>query len=58
MEKAGAPICAKMSQEKASSFYFARIEHRGQEWGIADNSIRQPGRHSKPKEECEQSNRK
>jgi len=50
MEKAGAPICAKMSQEKASSFYFARIEYPGQEWGIADNSIRQPGRHSKPKE--------
>jgi hypothetical protein len=54
MEKEGAPVCAKMGQEKASSFDFARIECTSQEFDIADNSIRQADRHSKPREEHEQ----
>lgn len=54
MEKEGAPVCAKMGQEKASSFDFARIECTSQEFDIADNSIRQADRHSKPKEQREQ----
>jgi hypothetical protein len=53
MEKEGAPVCAKMGQEKASSFDFARIECASQEFDIADNSIRQADRHSKPKEQRE-----
>jgi hypothetical protein len=54
MEKEGAPICAKMSQDKASSFDFARIACPNQECEIAHNSIRQAERPSKPKEERKQ----
>jgi len=54
MEKAGAPICAKMGQEIALSFDFARIECPSQECEIAHNSIRQAERLSKAKEEREQ----
>jgi hypothetical protein len=53
MEKAGAPICAKMGQEIASSFDFARIECPSQEGDTPDNSIRQAERLSKAKEERE-----
>jgi hypothetical protein len=54
MEKEGAPICATIGQEKASSFDFARIERRSQEFDIPGNSIRQADLLSKPKEEHEQ----
>jgi hypothetical protein len=56
MEKAGAPFCAKMGQEKASSFDFARIECPSQESEITHNSIRQAEHPSKAKEEREQGN--
>jgi hypothetical protein len=58
MEKAGAPICAKVSQEKALSLDFPRIERPSQEGEIPEHSIRQAERRSKPKEEREQGNRK
>jgi hypothetical protein len=32
IEKAGAPICAKMGQENASRLDFPRIERLSQEW--------------------------
>jgi hypothetical protein len=32
IEKAGAPICAKMGQENASKLHFPRIERPSQEW--------------------------
>jgi hypothetical protein len=56
MEKAGAPICAKVSQEKALSLDFPRIERPSQEGETLDYSIRQAERPSKPKEEHEQGN--
>jgi hypothetical protein len=54
MEKEGAPVCATIGQEKASSFDFARIERRSQEFDIRDNRIRQADLVSKPREEHEQ----
>jgi hypothetical protein len=53
IEKAGAPICAKMGQENASRLDFPRIERPSQECET-HNRIRQADRRSKPKEKREQ----